>query len=72
MTTFAPDLSLARRMLEAKKQQAWAAYRESTQDLGGQEYEEAEERSWNRLQRRLEALDRELAEPAAPGATPHD
>ena len=53
-------------MLEAKKQQAWAAYRESTQDLGGQEYEAAEERSWNRLRRRLEALDAELADPVAP------
>jgi hypothetical protein len=45
--------------IEARTKQAWAAYNESTRDLDGQEYEDAEGQSWDRLQRRLRELDGE-------------
>ena len=45
--------------LDARTQQAWAAYNESLRDLQGREYEEAEGQSWDRLQKRLQELDGE-------------
>ena len=62
MTTFAPDRDHLHKLHEVKTQQAWAAYRESTLGLEGPEYVDAEQRSWDRLQRRLTALERELEE----------
>ncbi|MDX6723789.1 MAG: hypothetical protein QOD44_990 [Solirubrobacteraceae bacterium] len=41
---------------------AWAQYREDLRDLDGKEYVDAEDRSWARLQRRLD----EIAGGAAP------
>jgi hypothetical protein len=45
--------------LDARTQQAWAAYNDSLRDLHGREYEEAEGQSWDRLQKRLQELDGE-------------
>jgi hypothetical protein len=45
--------------LDARTQQAWAAYNDSLRDLQGREYEEAEGQSWDRLQKRLQELDGE-------------
>jgi hypothetical protein len=47
---------------QAAEREAWEAYRESLRDLEGREYELAENASWQRLQRALEAID-----PANPG-----
>jgi hypothetical protein len=43
---------------QVAEQEAWAAYRESLRDLAGQDYEEAERASWERLQRVLRDLGR--------------
>ena len=61
MTTFAPgqdtDPDPRRRHLEDRRRAAWGEYSASLQDLTGAEYEEAEGRSWERLQRRLADID---------------
>jgi hypothetical protein len=48
--------------LDERTARAWAAYCESLRDLGGREYEDAETRSWKRLQHRLSELDGQRAE----------
>ena len=45
--------------IDARTRQAWAAYNESLRDLQGREYEDAEDQSWDRLQKRLRELDGE-------------
>jgi hypothetical protein len=45
--------------IDVRTKQAWEAYNESLRDLGGREYEDAEDRSWERLQKRLRELDGE-------------
>ena len=45
--------------IDARTRQAWAAYNESLRDLRGREYEDAENQSWERLQKRLQELDGE-------------
>lgn len=45
--------------LDDRARRAWTAYRESLRDLRGKEYEEAEGRSWHRLQSRLDELSDE-------------
>lgn len=42
--------------IDERERQAWAAYNESLRDLRGREYEDAEDESWERLQRRLREL----------------
>lgn len=37
---------------------AWRIYRESIRDLQGDEYETAERRAWDRLQRMLAEIER--------------
>jgi hypothetical protein len=44
---------------QVAEQEAWATYRESLRDLAGQDYEEAERASWERLQRALRDLGRD-------------
>ena len=39
--------------LDERTQRAWTAYRDSLRDLSGRDYDEAEHRSWDRLQRKL-------------------
>ena len=45
--------------IDVRIKQAWEAYNESLRDLAGQEYEDAEGQSWDRLQSRLRELDGE-------------
>lgn len=61
MTTFAPGQDAGHRMREIEEQvrRAWAAYRTSLDELEGAEYEAAEQRCWQRLQRKLGELAEE-------------
>ena len=43
--------------LDERQQRAWTTYKESLRDLTGRDYEDAEHRSWERLQRKLRELD---------------
>jgi hypothetical protein len=58
MTTYAADHDTSRQLeeLEERTRTAWEAYRTSTLELEGSDYEEAELVSWERLQRSLEEL----------------
>ena len=60
MTTFTSDQQ-ARRLaeIEARKRQAWTDYNDSLRELRGRDYEDAEDRSWDRLQETLRQLDEE-------------
>ncbi len=57
MTTFISDQQ-ARKLaeLDARTRQAWDAYNDSLRDLRGRDYEDAEDRSWDRLQKTLKQL----------------
>ena len=59
MTTFITDPQAQLAEIEVRRQQAWAAYNESLRGLRGKDYEEAEDRSWDRLQKTLTQLDEE-------------
>ncbi len=41
---------------------AWVTYRDSLRDLDPADYEDAERRSWDRLQRTLDHLERHATE----------
>ncbi len=41
---------------------AWVTYRDSLRDVDPAEYEDAERRSWEKLQRTLERLERQPVE----------
>jgi hypothetical protein len=56
MTATAPRQDNARTIAE---REAWDRYRDSLRDLEGREYEDAEGRSWDRLQRRLDEIARD-------------
>jgi hypothetical protein len=43
-------------MADARTVRAWRLYEEATQGLTGEEYQRAEERAWDRLQRMLEEI----------------
>jgi hypothetical protein len=60
MTTYISD-HRARRLadIEQRQRQAWEAYSDDLRGLEGQDYEEAEGESWDRLQRKLSELDDE-------------
>ena len=62
MTTYISDQH-ARKLadLDERTRQAWSAYNESLRDLQGRDYEEAEDASWGRLQKRLKQLEDERA-----------
>ena len=45
--------------LDERTQLAWTAYRDSLRDLSGRDYDEAEHRSWDRLQRKLAQVEDE-------------
>jgi hypothetical protein len=45
--------------IDERTREAWVRYTRSLRDLEGRDYEEAEDRSWDRLQRRLKELDDE-------------
>jgi hypothetical protein len=71
MTTATPNRIQARKLkeLDERTARAWGAYRDSLRDLAGEEYDDAERRSWDRLQRKLKELSDERAEVVADGAT---
>lgn len=60
MTTYISDQQ-ARRItdIESRTSVAWAEYSGELRELDGRDYEEAEEESWARLQRKLRQLDDE-------------
>ena len=45
--------------LDERTHRAWKAYRDSLRDLSGRDYDEAEHRSWERLQRKLAQVEDE-------------
>jgi len=55
MTTAAPrdDRANTAEELDERTLDAWSAYRESLRELTGRPYDEAETRSWDRLQEEL-------------------
>lgn len=73
MTTFAADHDTSRQLeqLDERTRTAWEAYRTSTSQLDGPDYEQTELISWERLQRELDELadERERLVGAA-GASP--
>jgi hypothetical protein len=56
MTATAPRQDSARMDAE---QEAWDRYRDDLRELQGREYEDAEDRSWELLQRRLREIARD-------------
>ena len=60
MTTYLSDQQ-ARRLadIESRTREAWADYSEELRELEGRDYEDAEDRAWARLQKRLKQLDDE-------------
>jgi hypothetical protein len=60
MPTFISDHE-ARKLadLEARRREAWTSYNDSLRDLRGRDYEDAEDRSWDRLQKTLKQLEDE-------------
>jgi hypothetical protein len=60
LTTSAPnqDLPPGIRRSDPRTVRAWAVYRESLRGLTGAEYEAAEARAWERLQRMLAEIER--------------
>jgi hypothetical protein len=64
MPTFTPNRNQARQLkeLDERRARAWGAYRDSLRDLEGRDYDDAEHRSWERLQRKLKELDVQRAD----------
>jgi hypothetical protein len=60
MTTYISD-QRARRLadIEARERQAWQSYSDGLRGREGRDYEEAEDESWDRLQRKLRELEDE-------------
>jgi len=74
MTTFAADHDTSRQLeqLDERMRTAWEAYRASTSQLDGSDYEEAELISWDRLKRELDELADERQRLAAAPGVPAD
>lgn len=53
--------------LDLRTRRAWDSYAAATRELSGTEYDEAERRSWDRLQRRLAEVEEERQELLAAG-----
>jgi len=64
MPTFTPNRIQARKLkeLDDRTARAWGAYRDSLRDLACRDYDDAEDRSWERRQRKLHELDAQRAE----------
>jgi hypothetical protein len=58
MPTFISDQAQLA-VIEERTRQAWATYTETLRDLQGKDYEEAEDESWDRLQKTLRQLEEE-------------
>lgn len=69
MTTAAarPEELLTLEEIDERTLHAWTAYRDSLRELSGREYDEAEHRSWDRLQRKLRQLEQCRVELASSG-----
>ena len=74
MTTFAADHDTSRQLeqLDERMRTAWEAYRTSTSQLDGSDYEEAELVSWERLQRALDEVADERERLVGATAAPSD
>jgi hypothetical protein len=60
MTTYISDQTTRRLAeIEQRQRQAWETYSDGLRGLQGNEYEEAEGESWDRLQTKLRELDDE-------------
>ena len=60
MTTYISDQQAQRLAeIELRTREAWAGYTEELRELQGRDYEEAEDESWDRLQKTLKQLDGE-------------
>ena len=60
MTTYLSDQQTRRLAdIESRTREAWADYSQELRELEGRDYEEAEDKAWNRLQKRLKQLDDE-------------
>ena len=60
MTSLTPDKRAERlAKIDVREREAWESYQESLRDLQGRDYEETEDQSWDRLQKRLRELDEE-------------
>jgi hypothetical protein len=71
MTTSAPrrDEPHSLEELDEREQRAWTTYKDSLRDLTGKDYEDAEHRSWDRLQRKLRELDEAREDLTGPRAS---
>jgi len=69
MTTAAarPEELLTLEEIDERTLNAWTAYRDSLRELTGREYDDAEHRSWDRLQRKLHQLEQSRVELASAG-----
>ena len=72
MTTAAPrhHEALTLQEIDERTLSAWTAYRDSLRELSGREYDDAEDRSWDRLQRKLRQLEQRRAELADEATEP--
>jgi hypothetical protein len=59
MTTFITDPKQQLADIELRTRQAWDSYNETLRGLSGKDYEETEDRSWDRLQKTLRQLEDE-------------
>jgi hypothetical protein len=57
MTAFAPDIDKLRELDDGTRR-AWTSYKERLHALTGDEYEQAESESWDKLQSELRRLER--------------
>jgi hypothetical protein len=67
MTTYISDQQAQQLAdIDSRTRDAWAEYTEELRELEGRDYEEAENESWDRLQKTLKQLDgeRQLVEGA--------
>jgi hypothetical protein len=72
MTTAAPrrDVPATLEEVAERTQEAWGTYRETLRDLTGRDYDEAEHRAWDLLQRDLRELEERRAELEAASLLP--
>jgi hypothetical protein len=60
MTTYISDQQAQRLAeIDIRTREAWSDYNDELRELEGRDYEEAEDQSWDRLQKRLKQLDGE-------------
>jgi chromosome segregation ATPase len=62
MTTAPTRDEATQEELDERTHDAWSAYRESLRDLSGRDYDDAETRSWERLQQELQEIEERRAE----------